>query len=40
MLMGDWGELLGKGFIYNIDKSLIILNGRPKITFKNNKGLI
>lgn len=39
-LIGDWGELLGKGFIYNIDKSIIILNGRPKVTFKNNRGLI
>ena len=39
-LIGDWGELLGRGFIYNIDKSIIILNGRPKVTFKNNRGLI
>ena len=39
-LIGDWGELLGKGFIYNINKSIIILNGRPKVTFKNNRGLI
>ena len=39
-LIGDWGKLLGKGFIYNLNKSIIILNGRPKMTFKNNKGLI
>ena len=40
IFVGDWGKLFGKGFIYNIDKSLIILNGRPKMTFKNKKGII
>ncbi len=39
-LIGEWGKLLGTGFTYKIQESLIILNGRPKLTFKNNKGLL
>ena len=40
LLIGEWGKLLGKGFTYEIEDSLIIINGRPKIKFKNNKGLL
>ncbi len=40
ILIGNWGKLLGKGFTYKIEESLIILNGRPKLTFINNKGVL
>jgi len=39
-LLGDWGELLGKGFIYDVENSLITFKGRPKIKFNNSKGAI
>ena len=35
---GDWGTLNGKGFNYNLDSSIIILKGRPKLSLYNNKG--
>ena len=40
ILIGNWGKLLGKGFTYKIEESLIILNGRPKLTLINNKGVL
>ncbi len=39
-LLGDWGKLFGKGFIYDIENSLITFKGRPKIKFNNTKGAI
>ena len=39
-LLGDWGKLYGKGFIYDIENSLITFKGRPKIKFNNTKGAI
>ena len=35
---GDWGTLNWKGFNYNLDSSIIILKGRPKLSLYNNKG--
>ena len=39
-LLGDWGKLYGKGFIYDIENSLITFKGRPNIKFHNTKGAI
>jgi len=39
-LLGDWGKLYGKGFIYDIENSLITFKGRPNIKFNNTKGAI
>ncbi|MDG2001378.1 MAG: LPS export ABC transporter periplasmic protein LptC [Alphaproteobacteria bacterium] len=37
---GSWGKLVGKGFKYNIENSIISLRGRPKLSLNNNKGNI
>ena len=37
---GNWGKLVGKGFKYNIENSIISLRGRPKLSLNNNKGNI
>ena len=37
---GSWGSLNGKGFIYNLENSLISLKGRPLLSLNNNKGNI
>ena len=39
-LNGSWGKLVGKGFKYNIENSIISLRGRPKLSLNNNKGNI
>ncbi len=37
---GSWGKLVGKGFKYNIESSIISLKGRPKLSLNNSKGNI
>ena len=37
---GSWGKLVGKGFKYNIENSMLSLGGRPKLSLNNNKGNI
>ena len=37
---GNWGKLNGKGLIYNLEESTVILKGRPKLSLYNNKGNI
>ena len=37
---GSWGKLKGKGLIYNLEESTIILKGRPRLSLNNNKGNI
>ena len=37
---GTWGKLVGKGFKYDIENSIISLRGRPKLSLNNNKGNI
>ena len=37
---GSWGKLVGKGFKYNIENSIISLRGRPKLSLNNYKGNI
>ena len=37
---GNWGKLRGKGFIYNIESSIISLKGRPILSLNNSKGNI
>ena len=37
---GNWGKLNGKGLIYNLEKSTVILKGRPQLSLYNNKGNI
>jgi len=37
---GNWGKLVGKGFKYNIENSIISLRGRPKLSLNNKKGNI
>ena len=39
-LDGKWGILKGVGFSYNLEKSIINIKGRPKLTLYNNKGKI
>ena len=39
-LDGNWGKLVGKGFKYNIENSIISLKGRPKLSLNNSKGNI
>ena len=34
---GSWGKLNGKGIIYNLEESTIILKGRPQLSLYNNK---
>tara|TARA_B110000238_G_scaffold151488_1_gene163467 strand:+ start:1043 stop:1696 length:654 start_codon:yes stop_codon:yes gene_type:complete len=35
ILKGEWGILKGKGFSYDLEKSIIELRGKPTITFYN-----
>ena len=35
ILIGEWGILKGKGFSYDLEKSIIELRGKPTITFYN-----
>ena len=37
---GSWGKLNGKGLIYNLEESTVILKGRPQLSLYNNKGNI
>ena len=37
---GSWGKLKGKGLIYNLEESTLILKGRPQLSLYNNKGNI
>ena len=37
---GSWGKLVGKGFKYKIENSIISLKGRPKLSLNNSKGNI
>ena len=37
---GSWGKLNGKGLIYNLEESTVILKGRPQLSLYNNKGHI
>ena len=37
---GSWGKLDGKGLIYNLEESTVILKGRPQLSLYNNKGNI
>ena len=37
---GNWGKLKGKGLIYNLEESTVILKGRPQLSLYNNKGNI
>ena len=37
---GSWGKLKGKGLIYNLEESTVIIKGRPQLSLYNNKGNI
>ena len=37
---GSWGKLDGKGLIYNLEESTVIIKGRPQLSLYNNKGNI
>ena len=37
---GSWGKLNGKGLIYNLEESTVIIKGRPQLSLYNNKGNI
>ena len=39
-LDGKWGILKGIGFNYNVEKAIINIKGRPKLSLYNNKGKI